>query len=124
MCVFTADQFKLDIRKLVSDNLALFDVESKMTYKYQTTLSADEMRDTLRVVQNVTQGLLGTVEKRAQNAAAGAIEPYFVCDYFDAGNKRETVTCNQTILNSKNATYTWRSTCTQYVLRSQRNGER
>lgn len=120
MCVFTADQFKLDIRKLVSDNLALFDVESKMTHKYQTTL---------RVVQNVTQGLLGTVEKRAQNAAAGAVEPYFVCDYFDAGNKRETVTCNQTILNSKNATYTWRSTytqsqLTQYVLRSQWNGER
>jgi hypothetical protein len=72
-----------------------------MTYKYQTTLQLDEMKQTLRVVQQGTQDMLGTPE--APLAGSGAIEPYFVCTYFDAGGKATAVKCDKATL-ATNAT--------------------
>jgi hypothetical protein len=67
-----------------------------MTYKYQTTLKLDEMQQTLRTVQKITQGMLGTPE--APVAGGGAIEPYFMCTYYDAKGAATPVKCDQATL--------------------------
>ncbi|WIA41427.1 hypothetical protein OEZ86_005009 [Tetradesmus obliquus] len=99
-----ADHFDVDIRSLVSNNLELFSIITNTTYKYQTTLSLDEMKDTLRVVQNVTQGLLG--DANAPGAGGGAIEPHFICTFFDASGKGTPVKCDKATLESNPTTCT------------------
>jgi hypothetical protein len=96
--VAAADHFDVDIRTLVKSNLRLFKVTQNMTYKYQTILQLDEMKQTLDVVQKVTQELLGT--PNAPIAGGGAIEPYFVCSYFDAAGKSTQIKCDKATLNS------------------------
>ncbi|WIA21131.1 hypothetical protein OEZ85_005443 [Tetradesmus obliquus] len=104
-----AEKFKVKISDLVRDNLQLFNVTPNTTYKYQTTLSADELKETLRTVQAVTQRLLGKPD--APKAGGGAIEPYFVCTYYeapppvtqdppDAGKPGIRVSCDKATLES------------------------
>ncbi|KAF6247873.1 hypothetical protein COO60DRAFT_1148896 [Scenedesmus sp. NREL 46B-D3] len=93
-----ADHFDVDIRALVKHNLQLFGVTPNMTYKYQTTLKLAEMKETLRVVERVTQEMLGT--PAAPLAGGGAMEPYFMCTYFDAAGTGRPVKCDKAMLES------------------------
>lgn len=79
-----ADHFEVELSDLVQNNLKLFSVVHNTTYKYQTTLSLDEMKDTLRTIQNVTQRMLGTPDNPKLKAGDGAMEPYFVCTHYEA----------------------------------------
>ncbi|WIA36815.1 hypothetical protein OEZ86_008070 [Tetradesmus obliquus] len=97
---YVADHFDVDIRTVVSDNLGLFSVMHNTTYKYQTTLSTDEMLDTLSTVQSVTQQMLSTPQ---QLLAGGAMEPYFMCTYFDDVGKVTPVKCDKALLESNHA---------------------
>lgn len=49
MCV-AADHFGLEISQVVKSNLQLFETDPSTTFKYQTTLTPDEMKQTLQAV--------------------------------------------------------------------------
>jgi hypothetical protein len=101
LLVHAADHFEVDIRELVNLNLQIFNITPNMTYKYQTVLKLDEMTRTLDVVQQVTQGMLGTSDAPINMARSGAIEPYFVCSYYDKNGKYERVQCDRQTLMVK-----------------------
>lgn len=97
MCaIATAEHFDVDIRTLVEDNLQLFSIIPNVTYKYQRTLKLDEMQQALRIVQDVTQEMLGN----PTSPERGAIEPYFICSYFDEAGVETKVRCDKATLVS------------------------
>jgi hypothetical protein len=93
-----ADHFGVHIRNVIKDNLGLFRVNPNMTYKYQSTVQAQEMLQTLQVVQSVTQSMLGT--PAAPLAGREASDPYFVCSYCDAEGKASQVKCDKATLQA------------------------
>jgi hypothetical protein len=69
-----------------------------MTYKYQSTVQAQEMLQTLQVVQTVTQSMLST--PAAPLVGRGAAEPYFVCSYYHAEGRSSQVKCDTATLQA------------------------
>ncbi|WIA41421.1 hypothetical protein OEZ86_005004 [Tetradesmus obliquus] len=108
---YMADHFGLEISQVVKSNLQLFETDPNTTFKYQTTLTPDEMKQTLQAVYNVTQRILDM----------GAIEPYFMCTYFDASGKDMQVRCDMARLESEPSTCTRRGTVACNLLYSDVN---